>query len=128
MNIHRCDSKQIEPSLTQKEPTPKVAQPEEDWVSVQSVNAERFLSDRVWPTTKNQTERAARLWETETKTHSHWEKNNNRTVCMKINIFFFYIVTLHGAVVAWRLESWACNLKVAGSILALAGIEGGDCE
>ncbi len=32
------------------------------------------------------------------------------------------------AVVAWRLESWACNLKVAGSILAPAGIEGGDCE
>ncbi len=28
---------------------------------------------------------------------------------------------------AWRLESWACNLKVAGSILAPAGIEGGDC-
>ncbi len=27
------------------------------------------------------------------------------------------------AVVAWWLESWACNLKVAGSILALAGIE-----
>ncbi len=26
------------------------------------------------------------------------------------------------------LESWACNLKVAGSILAPAGIEGGDCE
>ncbi len=33
-----------------------------------------------------------------------------------------------GAVVAWRLESWACNLKVAGSIPAPAGIEGGDCE
>ncbi len=32
------------------------------------------------------------------------------------------------AVVAWRLESWACNLKVAGSILTPAGIEGGDCE
>ncbi len=31
-------------------------------------------------------------------------------------------------VVAWRLESWACNLKVAGSILAPAGTEGGDCE
>ncbi len=28
----------------------------------------------------------------------------------------------------WRLESWAYNLKVAGSILAPAGIEGGDCE
>ncbi len=37
-------------------------------------------------------------------------------------------VRLVGAVVAYWLESWACNLKVAGSILTPTGIEGGDCE
>ncbi len=42
------------------------------------------------------------------------------------NTYIYY--TYIGEVVAWWLESWACNLKVAGSILAPAGIEGGDCE
>ncbi len=40
----------------------------------------------------------------------------------------FMLLVTQGAVVAWRLESWACHLKVAGLILAPAGIEGGDCE
>ncbi len=48
-----------------------------------------------------------------------------KPVCfLSVNMF----IDNRGAVVAWRLESWACNLKVAGSVLAPAGIEGGDCE
>ncbi len=42
--------------------------------------------------------------------------------------YIYNCPSVRWAVVAWWLESWACDLKVAGSILAPAGIEGGDCE
>ncbi len=84
MNIHRCDSKQIEPLLTHREPAPRVGQPEEDWVQFKVWT--RAFS--LWSRDQLQRTRLKEQHDRRYRDQTHWE-NNNRTVCMKINMLCF---------------------------------------